>query len=46
MTEKKDFLSELAKEADAKKHGKRTSIDSVSSFVSKHKREDEADRVN
>jgi serine/threonine-protein kinase len=42
MTEKKDFLSELAKEADAKKHGKRTSIDSVSSFVSKHKREDEA----
>lgn len=36
MGEKKDFLSELSREVDAKKQGKRASIDSVDSFVSKH----------
>lgn len=36
MGEKKDFLTELSREVDAKKQGKRDSIDSVESFVSKH----------
>ena len=36
MADKKDFLSQLAQEADDKRHGKKASIDSVSNFVSRH----------
>ncbi|NCB34138.1 MAG: hypothetical protein EOM64_09745 [Erysipelotrichia bacterium] len=36
MADKKDFLGQLAQEADDKKHGKTASIDSVSNFVSRH----------
>ena len=34
---KKDFLSELAKEVDQKKHGERISIDSVDDYVPENK---------
>jgi beta-lactam-binding protein with PASTA domain len=37
MTEKKDFMSTLAQEVEAKKHGQRSKIDSVDDFVSTRK---------
>jgi hypothetical protein len=45
---KKDFLSELAKEVDQKKHGERISIDSVDDYVPENKtrKATEYDREN
>lgn len=46
MAEKKDFMAELAKEVDAKKHGRDVKIDTVDDFVPKKRsvRETEYDR--
>ncbi len=46
MAEKKDFMAELAKEVDAKKHGRNVKIDTVDDFVPKKRlvRETEYDR--
>lgn len=46
MAEKKDFMAELAKEVDAKKHGRNVKIDTVDDFVPKKRavKETEYDR--